>query len=474
MGIALAPLERELEELLNVLEARIPANPRSPVNRRLALKLERIMSRYFTQLENALPDAVLEDLYYKYVVQEAKMGPGAWDGIHSTLDAILGNFHDILVIDMASQMAAIYISGSAEMVTWGHTLAGIPIAYEGPPITQAIAWAEEHCATLVTQMDEETKRRLAKTVADGITDKRGVPGLARDIRGEFGDMRRYRSMMIARTETADALSQASLDTMKDMGIDGKQWIWPGGECDICRDNEAEGIIPIDQMFSSGDMAPPAHPNCECALAPARLPLEEVMTPSDWKAEYKKGKPHWAKSLEPSIFAKEFVEIMKEHQARSILELGCGNGRDSILFAKSGFEVTSVDIVPKAVELAKANAEKARVEIDFKVANAEKLPFDDTSFGAIFTLSVLHSTDLGKSLPEVARILQLDGIAFIYIYGDTQFKDGRPKEDTIRFTDYLQTLKTTGFKILKSYTEQQSEFDEFGEKHRIFVVTLQKE
>ncbi len=32
----------------------------------------------------------------------------------------------------------------------------------------------------------------------------------------------------------------------------------------------------------------------------------------------------------------------------------------------------------------------------------------------------------------------------------------------------------GFKVLKSYTEQEDDFDEFGEKHRIFVVLLQKE
>lgn len=204
------------------------------------------------------------------------------------------------------------------------------------------------------------------------------------------------------------------------------------------------------------------------------PITEVMTPSDWKAEYKKGVPHWAKDMEPSVFAEEFAKLMEAQEVGSVLEVGCGNGRDSILFAQSGFEVTSIDIVPKAVELAKKNANKAETDIEFKVANVEKLPFEDESFGAVFTLSVLHSTDLKKSLPEVARILKQDGIAFIYIYGDTDFKNGKPKEDTIKFNDYLKALKDVGFKVLKSYTEQQDKFDELGEKHRIFVVFLQKE
>ena len=58
---------------------------------------------------------------------------------------------------MAGQLAEIYISGQAEIITWGKTKGGIPIAYEGPPIQQAIGWAEKHGAQLVTQMDEETR-----------------------------------------------------------------------------------------------------------------------------------------------------------------------------------------------------------------------------------------------------------------------------------------------------------------------------
>lgn len=475
MVTALSPiLEHELDKLIEVLEAQIPANPQSAANRRAAIRLERVLKQYFTALENALSEDIIEQLYYKYVVQEAKMGKGAWDGIHSTLDPILAMFHDTLRANIAGQVTEIYISGSADMVTWGHTLGGVPIAYEGPPIAQAIDWAEKHCATLVTRMDEETKRRLAKVIADGIEGKRGVPGLARDLRGDFADMRRYRSMMIARTETANALSQSSLDTMKDMGIDGKEWVVAGDPCAICIDNAAAGIISVNDVFPSGDASPPAHPNCECALAPGKMPITEAMTPSDWKAEYKKGVPHWAKGMEPSIFAKEFVKLLKDHEIDNVLEIGCGNGRDSILFAKSDFIVTSIDIVPKAIELAKKNALNAKVDIGFRVANVERLPFGDSSFGAVFTLSVLHSTDLKKSLPEVARVLSPKGIAFIYIYGDTQFEDGKAKEDTIKFNDYLKALEDVKLKVLKSYTEQQDKFDEFGEKHRIFVVFLEKE
>ena len=192
--------------------------------------------------------------------------------VKNILDPILATFDKKFQADMSGQLAEIYISGQAEMITWGKTKAGVPIAYEGPPIKQAIDWAEKHGATLVKGMDEETKRRLAHTISQGIENKRGIPGLSRDIRNTFGDMSKYRSELVARTETANALSQASLDSMADMGIDGKEWV-TAGDADVsdeCEANEAEGVIPVGQAFSGGVMAPPQHPDCRCSLAPARL------------------------------------------------------------------------------------------------------------------------------------------------------------------------------------------------------------
>ena len=192
--------------------------------------------------------------------------------IEDILDPILAIFSDKIEADIAGQIAEINISGTAEMVSWGKTKAGIPIAYEGPPIQGAVDWARGHSATLVKGIDAETKKRLAHTISQAIEQKRGVPGLARDIRNTFADMNKHRSELIARTETAEALSKASLDTMEDMGIKGKEWITAGDALvsDECEANEAEGVIPVGQAFTSGPMAPPQHPDCRCTISPATI------------------------------------------------------------------------------------------------------------------------------------------------------------------------------------------------------------
>ena len=244
---------KSLSELIKVLEVDIPANPRSPKHQKQVNALQRILSEYFKDLDNAFPYSKLDSIYNKNVKES--IGQDAED----VIDPVIKVLKATLLTKLRGKLVEIYFSGTVETVSWGKTKGGIPITYEGPPMQAAIDWAEKHGAQLVTQMDEETKRRLANIISQGIENKRGVPGLSKDLRTAFGDMSKFRSEMISRTETANALSQSSLAAMEDMGIDGKEWI-VNNPCDICLANEGDGPIPVTQAFSSGDMAPPAHPN----------------------------------------------------------------------------------------------------------------------------------------------------------------------------------------------------------------------
>ena len=194
------------------------------------------------------------------------------------MEPILKVFRAKILTDLIGQHVRAYLTGSAEMVSWGMTKGGRPILYEGPPISQAIDYAQKHCAQLVTKMDEESKRLIAQTVSDGIKNKRGVEGLARDIRKQFEDMTKYRSQLIAKTETADALEQGFMDRAEAMGINGKEWVTTGDDkvSDGCAENEAAGVIPLNDEFPAdstspeGKQRPPRFPGCRCALAPVMI------------------------------------------------------------------------------------------------------------------------------------------------------------------------------------------------------------
>jgi hypothetical protein len=200
--------------------------------------------------------------------------PGPEKDIDNILDPILTTFKSRLQATLLNHAVTAYLRGSAQMVEFGRTLTtNKPIYFEGPPMQQAINYANKHCAQLVTKMDMETKDRMAQVIGRAIKDKKGIDGLAREIRKEFDDMNKYRSNLIAKTETRDALFHASQDRMEAMGVTGKRWILGSGgkegNCPDCRANAAAGVIPVDEDFPipQDDI----HPGCTCGIAPAMLP-----------------------------------------------------------------------------------------------------------------------------------------------------------------------------------------------------------
>jgi len=190
--------------------------------------------------------------------------------INDFIDPILALFTDDLTYRLNGYLATVYLRGSAQMIQWGRTkTTDMPIYYEGPPMQDAINYAREHTASLVKGLNDETRDRMQEVIENAISEKRGIDGLSRDLRKVFDDMSMNRSQVIARTETCDALESAFMDRAKDLGVTGKEWIVTD-PCDICQANGDAGAIGINETFPSGDMRPPQHPNCRCALAPVML------------------------------------------------------------------------------------------------------------------------------------------------------------------------------------------------------------
>jgi hypothetical protein len=145
--------------------------------------------------------------------------------------------------------------------------------YEGPPMIEAIKHEKTKGAEIAVkyELTPSTGERIAQIVSDGIKNKSGISGVSRDIRKQFPDINKATADNIAQTETATALSMASLERMNSMGVTGKEWVCGSEACDICRSNAAAGAIPVNQTFPGGVMHPPQHEGCWCALAPVMLP-----------------------------------------------------------------------------------------------------------------------------------------------------------------------------------------------------------
>ena len=135
----------------------------------------------------------------------------------------------------------------------------------------ALLFARFRAGELVTGIDETTRQLLADAIETGIDEGLGVDATGRLIRQTVMDMTVARGKMIATTEMNSAMSQAALKKMNTLGIEYKQIILAPDACDICATNADADPIPADDSYDSGDDAPPFHPNCRCAIVPARAP-----------------------------------------------------------------------------------------------------------------------------------------------------------------------------------------------------------
>jgi hypothetical protein len=132
-------------------------------------------------------------------------------------------------------------------------------------------YLRQHGAELVKGINEFTMKELREVLARGLREGVSMEDLASRLMTKMDDYRLYRARRIAVTESSKAWSYAEMESagrMEDAGYRMvKEWLLGPAHprYDICDHNHEEGAIPLNRSFSSGDMAPPQHPNCGCSL-----------------------------------------------------------------------------------------------------------------------------------------------------------------------------------------------------------------
>jgi arsenite methyltransferase len=110
--------------------------------------------------------------------------------------------------------------------------------------------------------------------------------------------------------------------------------------------------------------------------------------------------------------KELVGLCGIDESTYVLEVGCGVGATACYLAKKlGCRIVGVDIRPSMIERARERAARQGVEdrVEFRVADATDLPFDDSSFDAVLAESVTtFIEDKAAAIQEYARVLKPGG------------------------------------------------------------------
>ena len=93
----------------------------------------------------------------------------------------------------------------------------------------------------------------------------------------------------------------------------------------------------------------------------------------------------------------------------VLDVAAGNGNATLAMARRWHDVTSTDYVPALLEKGRNRAQAENLNITFRTADAEALPFDDGSFdGVVSTFGVMFAPDQRQAASELLRVCKPGG------------------------------------------------------------------
>ena len=189
---------------------------------------------------------------------------------------------------------------------------------------------------------------------------------------------------------------------------------------------------------------------------------------------------------PSAPARNALELLKREGRSTLLELGGGQGRDTLFFAANGFHVTMLDYSEVAVESVMAKVQAAALG-NFVIAMRhdlrKPLPFRDETFDAAFSHMLycmpITNAEAERLSRDVLRVLKPGGLNVFTVRhtGDPHFRTGVHRgEDMyevggfiVNFFDRAKVERVAqGYEILSV-----DEFEEGAMPRKLFRVTLRK-
>jgi ubiquinone/menaquinone biosynthesis C-methylase UbiE len=110
-----------------------------------------------------------------------------------------------------------------------------------------------------------------------------------------------------------------------------------------------------------------------------------------------------------IVGEDLCEALDVRSGQKVLDVAAGNGNVALAAARRGCEVTATDYVPALLERARERAAAERLDMEFREADAEALPFQESSFDAVVsTFGVMFTPDQDRAAAEMLRVCRRGG------------------------------------------------------------------
>jgi ubiquinone/menaquinone biosynthesis C-methylase UbiE len=110
-----------------------------------------------------------------------------------------------------------------------------------------------------------------------------------------------------------------------------------------------------------------------------------------------------------IVGESLCEAVDLRAGSRVLDVAAGNGNASLAAARRFCQVTASDYVPALLERARERSRADRLEIEFREADAEQLPFADASFDVVLSsFGVMFTPNQERAAAELLRVCRPGG------------------------------------------------------------------
>ena len=152
----------------------------------------------------------------------------------------------------------------------------------------------------------------------------------------------------------------------------------------------------------------------------------------FRKAYETGEHGWpAEGATPQVEA--LLRRLGPGRGKRALDLGCGEGRHTLLLARLGYSVTAMDLEPKALARARAACRAAGVKASFRVGDALRLP-PGGAWDVVVDYGVFHhivTRDWGRYRRSVAGALRPGGHLMLSVFS-TKFRHHAGERRTRRW------------------------------------------
>ena len=197
--------------------------------------------------------------------------------------------------------------------------------------------------------------------------------------------------------------------------------------------------------------------------------------------YETGEHGWP-ITEPSDFAAKFFKEIKSKLPRTkVLDIGCGEGRHTLLAARYGFFAVGLDYQPLAVKraLGYAKAQGVTSGFSFLVGDVFCLPFQEKSFDILIDFGCLHhvkKNDFPRYLNSILRLLRPRGYYVLSCFS-TQFKhhagEKRTRNWLVHRGHYDRFFRKQDFKTLFGRDFDQLDYNQERDGSYVFHQVLMR-